>query len=143
MRSSPWTPVRTAIDPSAVVTLVAVQLRLRAGADPGAFPTWIDRIRPELARTPDLVGYAFRLTGGALRVVSAWSRRASLTAFERGPLHAAAKNELAALLHPPAVAVWRAAGGDLPPAWGDVRLRLAAADRRTRTRLAGSQHLGP
>ena len=142
MASSSWTPVGAAVDPSAVLTLIAVQLRLRAGADPGAFPPWIDRICPELARTPDLVGYALRLTGGVLRVVSAWSRRASLTAFERGPLHTAAKEELAALLHPPAVAVWRASGSDLPPAWGDVRLRLAAADRRTRTRLTSSTHLG-
>ncbi|MGY1833121.1 hypothetical protein ACI8AA_22125 [Geodermatophilus sp. SYSU D01180] len=143
MRSSSWTPVATAVDPSAVLTLVAVQLRLRAGADPGVFAPWIDRIRAELVHTPDLVGYGLRLTGGVLRVVSAWSRRASLTAFERGPLHTAAEQELAALLHPPAVAIWRAAGTDLPPVWDDVRLRLAAADRRTRKRLTDGQHPVP
>ncbi len=142
MRSSSWTPVGTTVDPSAVLTLIAVQLRLRAGADPGAFTPCTDRISAELTRTPDLVGYAFRRTGGILRVVSAWSRRASLTAFERSPLHTAAEQELAALLHPPAVAVWRAAAVDLPPTWDDVRRRLQAADRRTRTRLTGSPHLG-
>ena len=131
-----------AIVPSAVLTLVGVQLRLRAGADAGAVASWADRLCPELDRTPDLTGYALQLTDGVLWVVSAWSRRASLTAFERSALHTAAKKELAALLHPPAVAVWRAAVSDLPPAWGDVGLRLAAADRRTRTRLTRSQHLG-
>ena len=140
MRNTSWTPVGTAVDPSAPVTLVAVQLRLRAGADPDPLTSWTDRIRPELARTPDLVGYALRLDGGALRVVSGWSRRASLTAFERSPLHTAAEKELAPLLHPPVVAVWGVAVTELPPVWGDVRLRLDAADRRTRTRLASTRH---
>ena len=143
MRSSSWTPVGTPAAPSAPLTLVAVQLRLRARADRGALRCWTDRIRPELARTPGLAGYALELTDGVLRVVSAWSRRASLTAFERSPLHTAAGEELATLLHPPVVAVWRAAGTDPPPAWGDVRLRLDAAARRTRSRLGSSQHLGP
>jgi hypothetical protein len=135
VRSGSWTPVVPAIVPSAVLTLVGVQLRLRAGADAGAVATWADRLCPELDRTPDLTGYALQLTDGVLWVVSAWSRRASLTAFERSPLHTAAQQELQPLLHPPVVDVWRAAPADLPPSWEEVRRRIHAAGERTRTRL--------
>jgi hypothetical protein len=124
-----------AIAPSAVLTLVGVQLRLRAGADAGAVISWADRLCPELDRTPDLTGYALQLTDGVLWVVSAWSRRASLTAFERSPLHTAAQQELQPLLHPPVIDVWRAAPADLPPSWEEVRRRIHAAGERTRTRL--------
>ena len=124
-----------AIVPSAVLTLVGVQLRLRAGADAGAVISWADRLGPELDRTPDLTGYALRFTGGSLWVVSAWSRRASLTAFERGALHTAAQRELRPLLRPPVIDVWRAAPADLPPSWEEVRRRIHAARERTRTRL--------
>jgi len=124
-------------DPSAVLTLVGVQLRLLTGADPAALTSWADHLRPELDRTPDLVGYALQPTAGVLWVVSAWSRRTSLAAFERGPLHSAAQRELRAVLRPPVVDVWRAPAVDLPPAWADVRRRLHAADRRTRGRVAG------
>lgn len=137
MRSSSWAPVLPAVDPSAVLTLVAVRLRVRAGADPDALAPWVDRLRPQLDRTPDLVGYALQLTDDSLRVVSAWTRRASLAAFERGRLHAAAQRELHPLLHPPVVDVWRTAAADLPPAWADVRRRLDAAERRTQSRLTG------
>jgi len=125
-----------AIVPSAVLTLVGVQLRLRAGADAGAVICWADRLRPELDRTPDLTGYALQFTGGSLWVVSAWSRRASLTAFERGALHTAAQRELRPLLRPPVIDVWRAAPADLPPSWEEVRRRIHAAGERTRTRLS-------
>ncbi len=124
-----------AIVPSAVLTLVGVQLRLRAGADAGAVISWADRLCPELDRTPDLTGYALQLTDGVLWVVSVWSRRASLTAFERSPLHTAAQQELQPLLHPPVIDVWRAAPADLPPSWEEVRRRIHAAGERTRTRL--------
>ncbi len=124
-----------AIAPSAVLTLVGVQLRLRAGADPGAFTSWTGRLRPELDRTPDLAGYALRFDGGSLWVVSAWSSRASLATFERGALHAAAQRELRPLLHPPVVAVWRAGPAELPPSWQEVRRRVHAARERIRTRL--------
>ena len=124
-----------AIVPSAVLTLVGVQLRLRAGADAGAVVSWADRLCPELDRTPDLTGYALQLTDGVLWVVSAWSRRASLTALERSPLHTAAQQELQPLLHPPVIDVWRAAPADLPPSWEEVRRRIHAAGERTRTRL--------
>jgi hypothetical protein len=137
VRSTTWTPVAPSVSPSAVVTLVAVQLRLRAGADPGALSSWADRLRPELDRSPDLVGYALQVAGDGLQVVSAWSRRASLATFERGPLHTAAQRALRPLLHPPVIDVWRGVPGDLPPAWDDVHRRLKAADQRTRSRLGG------
>jgi hypothetical protein len=124
-----------AIAPSAVLTLVGVQMRLRAGADADAVVSWAGRLRPELDRTPDLAGYALRFAGGSLWVVSAWSSRASLAAFERGALHAAAQRELRPLLHPPVVAVWRAGPAELPPSWQEVRRRLHAARERIRTRL--------
>ncbi len=124
-----------AIAPSAVLTLVGVQLRLGAGADAGAVLSWADRLCPELDRTPDLTGYALRLTDGVLWVVSAWSRRASLAAFERGALHAAAQRELRPLRDPPVVAVWRAGPAELPPSWQEVRRRVYAARERIRTRL--------
>ncbi|SNS56909.1 hypothetical protein SAMN04488107_3050 [Geodermatophilus saharensis] len=135
MRSSSWTPVGPAVTPSAVLTLVGVRLRLRAGADAGPVVSWADRLRAELDRTPDLTGYALRFTGGSLWVVSAWSRRTSLAAFERGALHTAAQRELRPLLRPPVVVVWRAAPADPPPSWEEVRRRLCAAGERTRTRL--------
>ncbi len=124
-----------AIASSAALTLVGVQLRLRAGADADAVVPWVDRLCPELDRTPDLAGYALRFTGGSLWVVSAWSRRTSLAAFERGALHTAAQRELRPLLHPPVIDVWRAAPADLPPSWEEVRRRIHAARERTRTRL--------
>ncbi|MEX5721862.1 hypothetical protein [Geodermatophilus maliterrae] len=136
MPSTPWTPVAAAVDPSAVLTLVGVHLRLRAGSDLDALTAWADRLGRELTRTPDLVGHARRWSGGAFWVVSAWTRRASLVAFERGPLHTAAQRELRALLHPPVVDVWRADPADLPPTWEEVGDRLRAAGERTRTRLA-------
>jgi hypothetical protein len=110
-------------------------LRLRAGADADAVISWADRLRPELDRTPDLTGYALQFTGGSLWVVSAWSRRSSLAAFERSPLHTAAQQELHPLLHPPVIDVWRAAPADLPPTWEEVRRRMHAAGERTRIRL--------
>ncbi len=124
-----------AIASSAVLTLVGVQLRLRAGADADAVVPWVDRLCPELDRTPDLAGYALRFAGGSLWVVSAWSRRTSLAVFERGALHTAAQRELRPLLHPPVIDVWRAAPADLPPSWEEVRRRIHAAREQTRTRL--------
>ena len=121
--------------PSAVLTLVGVELRLRAGADADAVVSWADRICPELDHTPDLTGYALQLTGGSLWVVSAWARRTSLAAFERGPLHTAAQRELHPLLYPPVIDVWRAAPPDPPPSWEEVRRRIRAAGKRTGTRL--------
>ncbi|MGY1693708.1 hypothetical protein ACI780_02260 [Geodermatophilus sp. SYSU D00814] len=135
MRSSSWTPVEPVTDPSAVLTLVGVQLRLRGGADAGVVVAWADRIRPELDRTPDLAGYVLRLAAGELWVVSAWSRRASLAAFAGGALHTAAQRELRPLLHPPVTDVWRATPTELPPPWEEVRRRLSAAEERTRARL--------
>ena len=135
MRSTSWTPVVPATAPSAVLTLVGVELRLRAGADADADVSWADRICPELDHTPDLTGYALQLTGGSLWVVSAWARRTSLAAFERGPLHTAARRELHPLLYPPVIDVWRAAPADPPPSWEEVRRRIRAAGERTSTRL--------
>ncbi len=60
------------------------------GADADAVIPWAVRLCPELDRTRDLTGYALRLTGGSPWGVSAWSRRASLAAVERGALHTAA-----------------------------------------------------
>jgi hypothetical protein len=136
VRSTPWTPVAPAVDPEELLTIVGVRLCLRSGSAPAALTAWVDRLRPELDRTPDLAGYALQLTGGRLWVVSAWSRRGSLAAFERGRLHTTAERELQALLHPPVVAIWRAAASELPPSWDDVRGRLRAAGERTRDRLA-------
>lgn len=137
VQGTSWTSVTPVADPAAVLTIVAVQLRLRRAADAVALAAWADRLRPELDRTAGLVGYSARRTSRALWVVSAWSHRDRLAAFESGPLHTAAKRELHPLLHPPVVGVWRAGSDGIPPPWTDVRGRLRAAERRTRARLDG------
>jgi hypothetical protein len=90
----------------------------------------VERLLPELDETPAVVGYALRVTTADLWTVSAWSRRAALAAFDRGPLHDAAKRELRPLLRPPTVAVWSARVADLPPSWADVTRRIQAVGDR-------------
>jgi hypothetical protein len=136
MWTLPWTPVASAADRGQALTLVGVQLRLRSGTDPRAVTARAERLRPELDRSPDLVGYAMQLIDGGFWVVSAWTHRASLAAFERGSLHRSAQRELRPLLHPPVVNVWSVAATELPPVWEEVRRRLWAAEERLRARLA-------
>ena len=123
------TPRWTAFPPSdssqTHCSVVAVQLTLHTAQAGPAVDSWAERVAGALP-APGLLGIMLERTERHLRVVSAWSRRSQMAAFERGLVHLDAKTALRPHLLPPTVVVWTEVVAALPPDWDDVRRRLAA-----------------
>jgi hypothetical protein len=124
--TTPWTLAAT---PSGPVTVIAAQLPLRSLGSLPATLVWTWRLRRALCDAPGLGGYAFAMpiSGSALWMVSAWTSRRALTAFQHNAAHRAAQTHLRTRLGPATFAVWDCPAAQLPVGWGDVRRRILAA----------------
>lgn len=129
MLSPRWTALAAPDSSQTHCSVVAVQLTLRTGAALPVVDAEVSRIAAALP-TAGLLGVMLERTGRHVRVVSAWSRRADLAAFERGRLHRDAEDALREHVLPPTVAVWTERLAALPPDWHEVRRRLDAAGAR-------------
>ena len=105
MLSPRWSALAAADSSQTHCTVVAVQLTLRSEPAVRVVDAWASRIAAALP-TAGLLGVMLERTGRDVRVVSAWSRRTDMAAFERGGLHRAAKDALREHVLPPTVAVW-------------------------------------
>jgi hypothetical protein len=105
--TTPWTLAET---PSGTVTVIAARLPLRSLGSLPATLVWTWRLRRALCDAPGLGGYAFAMpiSGSALWMVSAWTSRRALTAFQHNAAH-------------------RAAQADLRIRWAEVQRRILAA----------------
>ena len=129
MLSPRWTALAAADSSQTHCSVVAVQLTLRTEPAPPVVDAEVSRIAAALP-TAGLLGVMLERTGRHLRVVSAWSRRTDMAAFERGELHRNAKDALREHVLPPTVAVWTEHLAALPPDWHEVQRRLDAARAR-------------
>ncbi len=131
MLSPRWTALPAPDGSQTHCSVVAVQLTLRNTEAGAVLDTWVDRVVLDLP-TSALLGAMVTRTRTDLHMVSAWSRRSDMAAFERAGVHGAAKQDLRAHVLPPTVAVWTELVAALPPSWDEVRRRLAAARTRQR-----------
>ncbi|UYP18628.1 hypothetical protein OED52_18605 [Rhodococcus sp. Z13] len=128
MLSVPWT--RTVPPDAADGTYTVMVGRLRPRSRRGLLPVlvWAARMRPVLARTPGAAGHTIGVdvVRPAVWIVSAWTSRTALSAFDHGGMHRSAKVDLRTVLAPSTFAVWSCPAGALPPAWDEVRDRIDA-----------------